>query len=113
MPAVIKSIQIGAFIACANFIIQGISFLVQNFIARNLGVSAYGFFGVLQTDFAVFSAIADFGMGTLILAFFGKRATEGQLFRNVFQLRIASSVMAAAIMVLFALASYRTPPSWA
>lgn len=103
MPAVIKSIKIGAFIACANFIIQGISFLVQNFIARNLGTSAYGFFGVLQTDFAIFSAIADFGMGTLILAFFGKRATEGQLFRNVFQLRIVSSILAALIMVLFAL----------
>ena len=103
VPAVVKSIKIGVFIACANFIIQGISFLVQNFIARNLGASTYGFFGVLQTDFSIFSAIADFGMGTLILAFFGKRATTGQLFRSVFQLRIASSVLTAFIMVLFAL----------
>lgn len=110
MPLVLKSIKIGVFIACANFLIQGISFLVQNFIARNLGTSGYGFFGVLQTDYSIFCTIADFGMGTLVLAFFGNRATKGRLFQSIFQLRIACSVAAAIAMVIFAITVRRHHP---
>lgn len=102
MPQVFKSIKIGVFIAFVNFLIQGISFFVQNFIAKNLGTSDYGFFGILQTDYSIFCSIADFGMSTLILAFFGTRATTGSLFRSIFQLRIICSVATAIVMALFA-----------
>jgi len=97
-----RNIRIGVFIAFVNLLIQGISFFVQNFIARNLGTASYGYFGLLQTDFSIFCAIADFGMTTLILAFFGSRATKGSLFRSILQLRLFSAVAAALLMVAFA-----------
>ena len=97
-----RNIKIGVFIAFVNLLIQGISFFVQNFIARNLGTASYGHFGLLQTDYSVFCAIADFGMTTLILAFFGSRATVGSLFRNILQLRLFAAVGAALLMVTFA-----------
>ena len=49
-------------------------------------------------------------MGTLILAFFGKRATSGQLFRDIFQLRIVCSSLAAIVMILFACTIRRNHP---
>ena len=97
-----RNIRIGVFIAFVNLLIQGISFFVQNFIARNLGTASYGYFGLLQTDFSIFCAIAYFGMTTLILAFFGSRATKGSLFRSILQLRLFSAVAAALLMVAFA-----------
>ena len=97
-----RNIRIGVFIAFVNLLIQGISFFVQNFIARNLGTASYGHFGLLQTDYSIFCAIADFGMTTLILAFFGNRATKGSLFRSILQLRLFSAVVAALLMVAFA-----------
>lgn len=97
-----RNIRIGVFIAFVNLLIQGISFFVQNFIARNLGTASYGYFGLLQTDFSIFCAIADFGMTTLILAFFGSRATKGSLFRSILQLRLFSALAAALLMVAFA-----------
>ncbi len=97
-----RNIRIGVFIAFVNLLIQGISFFVQNFIARNLGTASYGHFGLLQTDYSIFCAIADFGMTTLILAFFGNRATKGSLFRSILQLRLFSAVIAALLMVAFA-----------
>lgn len=98
------------FIAFVNLLIQGISFFVQNFIARNLGTSSYGFFGLLQTDYSIFCTIADFGMSTLILAFFGARATTGSLFRNIIQLRFFCTLVTAILMVGFALAVRRDHP---
>lgn len=97
-----RNIRIGVFIAFVNLLIQGISFFVQNFIARNLGTSDYGFFGILQTDYSIFCAIADFGMSTLILAFFGMRATQGRLFRSILQLRLLCTGLTACLMVAFA-----------
>ena len=88
-----RNIKIGVFIAFVNLLIQGISFFVQNFIARNLGTASYGHFGLLQTDYSIFCAIADFGMTTLILAFFGSRATVGSLFRNILQLRLFAELI--------------------
>ena len=41
-------------------------------------------------------------MSTLILAFFGMRATEGSLFRHVLQLRFLCTLAVAAIMAIFA-----------
>ena len=102
MQAVFRNIQIGIFITLVNLSIQGVSFFVQNFIARNLGTASYGLFGVLQTDFSVFCTIANFGMTTLILAFFGSRATVGSLFRSIFQLRFFAAIGAALLMVVFA-----------
>lgn len=98
-----RNIRIGVFIACVNLLIQGISFFVQNFIAKNLGTASYGLFGLLQTDYSIFCAIADFGMNTLILAFFGNRATTGSLFKHIFQLRLFCTSVAAIFMVLFAI----------
>ncbi len=92
-----RNIKIGVFIAFVNLLIQGISFFVQNFIARNLGTASYGHFGLLQTDYSIFCAIADFGMTTLILAFFGSRATVGSLFRNILQLRLLLMIAFACI----------------
>ncbi len=97
-----RNIKIGVFIAFVNLLIQGISFFVQNFIARNLGTASYGLFGLLQTDYSIFCAIADFGMTTLILAFFGSRATVGSLFRNILQLRLFAAIGAALLMTAFA-----------
>ncbi|HQB65242.1 MAG TPA: hypothetical protein PK616_05085, partial [Fibrobacteraceae bacterium] len=82
MPQFLRNIKIGVFISFVNLLIQGISFFVQNFVAQNLSTANFGYFGILQTDYSIFSAIADFGMTTLILAFFGDRATKGSLFRN-------------------------------
>ena len=69
MLAVFKNIKIGVFLSFVNLLIQGTAFLVQNFIAKNLGNESYGFFGILQNDYTFFCALADFGMTTLILAF--------------------------------------------
>ena len=98
----LKNIKIGIFISLVNILIQGVSVLVQNIIANNLGIVKFGSFGILQSDYTIFCAFADFGMATLILAFFGKRATQGQLFTNVLQLRLAMTAVTALAMVVFA-----------
>ena len=110
---VFKNIKIGVFISLVNILIQGVSMLVQNLIARNLGAVDFGYFGVLQTDYTVFCAIADFGMATLILAYFGKRATEGRLFTSVLQMRLAMTAVTAAAMVIFAFTVRRDHPAFA
>ena len=110
---VFKNIKIGVFISLVNILIQGVSVLVQNLIARNLGTVDFGYFGVLQTDYTVFCAIADFGMATLILAYFGKRATEGRLFTSVLQMRLAMTAITAAAMVIFAFTVRRDHPAFA
>jgi len=100
---IFKNIKIGIFISLVNILIQGVSVLVQNIIASNLGIVNFGYFGILQSDYTIFCALADFGMATLILAFFGKRATQGTLFINVLQLRLFMTFLAAVAMVIFAL----------
>lgn len=109
----IRNIKIGMFIAFANLLIQGISFFVHNFIAKSLSVENFGYFGLLQTDYSIFTAIADFGMSTLILAFFAKRATEGSLFRNVLQVRLLCALMSAVLMATFAMTiRFNHPVFW-
>jgi len=98
----LRNIKIGVFISLVNVLIQGVSVLVQNLIANNLGIVKFGSFGILQSDYTIFCAFADFGMATLILAFFGKRATSGALFTNVLQLRLFMTTVAAIAMVVFA-----------
>ena len=98
VPLVLKSIKIGVFIACANFLIQGISFLVQNYIARNLGTSGYGFFGVLQTDYSIFCTIADFGMSTLVLAFFDWYFICGKFWKKLFISKLLHSISYSLVM---------------
>lgn len=98
----LRNIKIGVFISLVNILIQGVSVLVQNIIANNLGIVKFGSFGILQSDYTIFCAIADFGMAMLILAFFGKRATQGPLFRNVLQLRLSMTAVAALAMAVFA-----------
>ena len=110
MPQILRHLKIGIFISFVNLLIQGISFFVQNFIAQNLNTTYFGYFGVLQTDYSIFSAIADFGMTTLILAFFGERATKGSLFRNIIQLRLVFSFLAALLMITFAFTIRRHHP---
>lgn len=110
---VFKNIKIGVFISLVNILIQGVSVLVQNLIAKNLGVVDFGYFGVLQTDYTIFCALADFGMATLILAYFGKRATEGRLFINVLQMRLGITALAALAMFTFAFTVRRDHPAFA
>ena len=97
-----RNIKIGVFISLVNVLIQGVSVVVQNLIANNLGIVKFGSFGILQSDYTIFCALADFGMATLILAFFGKRATNGTLFTNVLQLRLFMTALTAIAMVVFA-----------
>ena len=98
----LKNIKIGVFISLVNILIQGVSVIVQNLIANNLGIVKFGSFGILQSDFTIFNAIADFGMATLILAYFGKRATQGRLFISVLQLRLFMTALTAVAMIAFA-----------
>ncbi len=98
----LRNIKIGVFISLVNILIQGVSVLVQNLIANNLGIVKFGSFGILQSDYTIFCALADFGMATLILAFFGKRATNGTLFTNVLQLRLFMTALTAIAMGVFA-----------
>ena len=109
---VAKNIKIGVFISLVNILIQGVSVLVQNIIANNLGIVNFGYFGILQSDYTIFCALADFGMATLILAYFGKRATEGRLFTNVLQLRFAMTSVAALSMIAFAFIVRRDHPAF-
>lgn len=96
-----RNIKIGMIIAFANLLIQGVSFFIHNFIAHVLHTENFGYFGILQTDFSIFTAIADFGMGTLILAFFAKRATKGSLFKNILQVRLLCALGTAMLMAIF------------
>lgn len=100
---VLKNIKIGIFISLVNILIQGVNLLFHNIIARNLGFVNFGNFGILLNDYTIFCAIADFGMLALILAYFGKRATEGSLFTHILQLRILMSATTAALMIGFSL----------
>lgn len=107
---IVKNIKIGIFISLVNILIQGVSVLVQNIIASNLGIVNFGYFGILQSDYTIFCALADFGMATLILAFFGKRATQGRLFMSVLQLRLSMTALAALAMVSFAVIFRKDSP---
>lgn len=106
----LKNIKIGVFISLVNILIQGVSVLVQNIIASNLGIVKFGYFGILQSDYTIFCSLADFGMATLILAYFGKRATEGRLFTNVLRLRLSMTILSAIAMTVFACTVRRNSP---
>ncbi len=112
MLNVIKNIKIGVFISLVNFLIQGVSFFVQNFIAKNLGISHFGHFGVLQNDYLIFGALADFGMVTLILAFFGARATKGRLCSQILQLRFLCALLSILAYGTFAFLIRRHHPAF-
>ncbi|MCF0222301.1 MAG: oligosaccharide flippase family protein [Fibrobacter sp.] len=108
----LKNIKIGVFISLVNILIQGVSILAQNIIANNLGIVKFGYFGILQSDYTIFCALADFGMATLILAFFGKKATQGRLFTNILQLRLSMTALSAVAMVVFACTVRRDSPAF-
>lgn len=108
----LKNIKIGIFISLVNILIQGVSVLVQNIIASNLGIVNFGYFGILQSDYTIFCSLADFGMATLILAYFGKRATQGRLFTNVLQLRLSMTALTAVAMAIFACIARRDNPAF-
>ena len=102
MSGAFRTIRIGIFISAVNLLIQAVAFFVGNFIARNLGNVTFAYFGVLQSDYTIFTAIADFGTTTLLLAFFGKNAVQGRLLRYAFQLRYALAFASMLLMALFA-----------
>ncbi len=102
MSGAFRTIRIGIFISAVNLLIQAVAFFVGNFIARNLGNVSFAYFGVLQSDYTIFTAIADFGTTTLLLAFFGKNAVQGRLLRYAFQLRYALAFASMLLMALFA-----------
>jgi len=99
---ILKNIQIGIFISAVNFLIQCATFFVTNLMAKNLGALNFGYLGVLQNDYLIFCALADFGTATLVLAFFGRRATHGQLLVQIFQLRFFLAITSMLLMCLFA-----------
>lgn len=103
VPNAFRTIRIGVFISAVNLLIQGVSFLVSNFMAKNLGNEAFANLGVLQSDYAIFTALADFGTATLLLAFFGKRITDGKMLPYAFQLRYALTFTSMLLMGIFAL----------
>lgn len=79
-------------------------------MARNLGAVDFGYFGILQNDYLIFCALADFGTATLILAFFGQRASRGRLLAQAFQLRFLLAFAAMLLMCLFAFIVRRHHP---
>lgn len=97
-----RTIRIGVFISAVNLLIQGVSFLVSNFMAKNLGNVSFASLGVLQSDYAIFTALADFGTATLLLAFFGKRIVQGRMLAYAFQLRYILTLSSMLLMAAFA-----------
>lgn len=97
-----RTIRIGIFISAVNLLIQIVVFLAGNIIAKNLGNIDFAYFGVLQSDYAIFTAVADFGTTTLLLAFFGKNAVKGKLLDFAFQLRYALAFTSMLLMAIFA-----------
>ena len=107
-----RTIRIGVFISAVNLLIQGVAFLVGNFIAKNLGNVSFAYFGILQSDYTIFTALADFGTATLLLAFFGKKASNGRLLFASFQLRYVLTFASMILMMLFALFFRRNHPAF-
>ncbi len=105
-----RTIRIGIFISAVNLLIQIVVFLAGNVIAKNLGNVDFAYFGVLQSDYTIFTAFADFGTTTLLLAFFGKNAVKGKLLDFAFQLRYALAFSSMLLMALFACAVRRNHP---
>ncbi len=97
-----RTIRIGVFISAVNLLIQGVAFLVTNFMAKNLGNIPFANYGILQSDYTIFTALADFGTATLLLAFFGKRITQGKILSHAFQLRYVLTFSSMLLMLLFA-----------
>lgn len=81
-------------------------------MAKNLGALNFGYLGILQNDFLIFCALADFGTATLILAFFGRRATHGRLLVQIFQLRFFLAITSMLLMCLFAFTIRRHHPAF-
>lgn len=107
-----RTIRIGVFISAVNFLIQGVSFFVSNFMAKNLGNESFAYLGVLQSDYAIFTALADFGTSTLLLAFFGKNAAKGKLLASAFQLRYVLTFLAMLLMAAFACLVRKNHPAF-
>lgn len=112
MSGAFRTIRIGVFISAVNLLIQGVSFFVSNFMAKNLGNESFAYFGVLQSDYAIFTAVADFGTTTLLLAFFGKNAVKGKMLAYAFQLRYALTFAAMLLMVAFACLVRKNHPAF-
>lgn len=102
MSNAFRTIRIGVFISAVNLLIQGVAFLVSNFIAKNLGNVSFAYFGILQSDYTLFTALADFGTATLLLAFFGKKVVQGKMLSSAFQLRYVLTFSSMLLMMLFA-----------
>ena len=102
MSSAFRTIRIGVFISAVNLLIQGVAFLVSNFMAKNLGNVSFAYFGILQSDYTIFTALADFGTATLLLAFFGKKVVQGKMLSSAFQLRYVLTFGSMLLMMLFA-----------
>lgn len=102
MSNAFRTIRIGVFISAVNLLIQGVAFLVSNFMAKNLGNVSFAYFGILQSDYTLFTALADFGTATLLLAFFGKKVVQGKMLSSAFQLRYVLTFGSMLLMMLFA-----------
>lgn len=102
MSNAFRTIRIGVFISAVNLLIQGVAFLVSNFMAKNLGNVSFAYFGILQSDYTLFTALADFGTATLLLAFFGKKVVQGKMLSSAFQLRYVLTFSSMLLMMLFA-----------
>ncbi|MBP5246688.1 MAG: oligosaccharide flippase family protein [Fibrobacter sp.] len=102
MSSTFRTIRIGVFISAVNLLIQGVAFLVSNFMAKNLGNVSFAYFGILQSDYTIFTALADFGTATLLLAFFGKKVVQGKMLSSAFQLRYVLTFSSMLLMMLFA-----------
>ena len=102
MSSAFRTIRIGVFISAVNLLIQGVAFLVSNFMAKNLGNVSFAYFGILQSDYTIFTALADFGTATLLLAFFGKKVVQGKMLSSAFHLRYVLTFGSMLLMMLFA-----------
>lgn len=71
-------------------------------MANNLGNVSFAYFGILQSDYTIFTALADFGTATLLLAFFGKKVVQGKMLSSAFQLRYVLTFSSMLLMMLFA-----------
>ena len=95
-----KRMGVGIGLSAISAVFQLLAFCVNNLLAHTLGAAAFADYVLIATDLSIFSVIAEFGTGALILSFFATRLGNPSIAQAIFRLRVGLGAFACAAMVI-------------
>ena len=94
-----RRIGIGAALSAISIGMQLTAFLVNNLLAHLLGAGPFAQYALVTTDFALFSILADFGIGATVLSLFAGRLNQPSTVWSVFLTKWVMGLFATIAML--------------